>query len=180
MTTTDTRVSPVIDMESADFKLTHNVIDAADEEVTDAYLSIAGDDNVIPIKEDQYIGENDIEGGVNAAKHICIPINLIEPSVGLSIKLSANRPPDTGIGVYYRTCTKDQNIRNREWEYIAPVNQMPADTNRNTFREYQYLVGGEGGYIPPFDKFQIKITFASTTSAKVPVIKSLRAIALAD
>ena len=52
--------------------------------------------------------------------------------------------------------------------------------NKNAFREYSYLIGGQGGYIDPFQKFQLKIVFNSLNNAKVPVIKDLRCIALAD
>jgi hypothetical protein len=178
MTTSDTRVSPVIDMESADLKLTHNIIDNTDENIEDEFeLSTSSADEY---RVTGGLDEEEVAGGTVASKHVCIPISLTETSRGLSVKMSVNRPPDTGIGLYYRTCPKDVNIKDISWEYAEPVTQMPSDTNKNTFREYQYLIGGETGELDPFDRFQLKITFGSTSSAKVPVVKSLRAIALAD
>ena len=180
LTTSDTRVSPVIDMESADLKLTHNIIDTADENVEDEFLSTAGNP---PIVRHLEIEEDEAFDGTVASKHVCIPINLTETSVGLAVKMSVNRPPDTGIGLYYRTCPKDKNIKNIAWKYVSPTTDMPADANKNTFREYQYTIGYDptnGLEFEPFDKFQLKISMCSTTAARVPVIKSLRAIALAD
>lgn len=176
MTTADTRVSPIIDMESADVKLTHNIIDNSDENIEDEFLSTSDGDQYRILSLD----EEEVAGGTVASKHVCIPISLTETSKGLSVKMSVNRPPDTGIGLYYRTCPKDVNIKQLSWNYVSPVTDMPTDTNKNTFREYQYLIGGETGDLESFDRFQLKISFGSTSSARVPVIKSLRAIALAD
>ena len=55
---------------------------------------------------------------------------------------------------------------------------MPSDENTRVFREYRYLVGGQNGVLPAFTKFQLKIVFRSTTSARVPKIRDLSAIAL--
>ena len=55
---------------------------------------------------------------------------------------------------------------------------MPADEEIAVFREYKYLIGGQNGVLPAFTKFQIKIVFRSTNSAKVPRIRDLRIIAL--
>ncbi len=180
LTTADTRVSPVIDMESTDLKLTTNIIDNSDEHVEEAYLDTADTEMV---RRHLEIDEEEYDIGTVASKHVCIPIKLSETSVGLSVKMGVNRPPNTGIGLYYRTCPKDKNIKNQSWIHVPADTSMPADTNKNIFREYQYTIGEDpstGLEFEPFDQFQLKITFGSTTSANVPVIKTLRAIALAD
>ena len=176
MTTADRRVSPILDMESADLKLTHNVIDNNDEYVDEDFIFADELDNRY-----NEVDEEDVLGGTVAAKHVCIPIELAQTSQGISVKMEVNRPPDTGVGLYYRTCKKDQNIKNVDWNYISTEGDMPADTNRNNFREYQYVIGNNPVTdTQPFDKFQLKIVFSSLTAAKVPVVKSLRVIALAD
>ena len=180
MTTADRRVSPILDMESADLKLTHNVIDNNDEFVDEDFIFADDFDN-----RHNEVDEEDVlanaGGGTVAAKHVCIPIELAESSRGISVKMGVNRPPDTGVGLYYRTCRKEQNIKTVSWNYVSPEGDMPADTNKNNFREYQYVIGNDVLYDrEPFDKFQLKIIFSSLTAAKVPVVKSLRVIALAD
>ena len=55
---------------------------------------------------------------------------------------------------------------------------MPSDEDRSIFRDYRYLIGGQGGALNPFNTFQIKIVFRSTNSSKVATIKDLRVIAL--
>ena len=173
MTTTDTRVSPVLDLESTDFKLTANIIDN-----TDPNTGIFMDDNVGD--KHLYIDESHHSEGTVSAKHVTIPITLAETAVGLRIMMSVNRPPDTGLFLYYRTCSKEQNIREVSWEPVLTLNETPADNNKNSFREYSYLIGGQGGYLDPFQQFQLKVSFGSLNNAKVPVVKDLRCIALAD
>jgi hypothetical protein len=176
LTTADTRVSPILDMESSDLKLTHNVIDNNDEFIDEEFIFSDELDNRY-----NELDEENILGGTVAAKHVCIPIDLAQSSQGISVKMGVNRPPDTGIGLYYRTCNKDQNIKNVSWNYISPEGDMPADTNKNNFREYQFVIGDNPVQpLTRFDRFQLKIVFSSLTAAKVPVIKSLRVIALAD
>ena len=174
--TSDTRVSPVLDLESSDFKLTSNIIDMSDTEIIDEYFDRENDEG----DKHFYFDEGTPSQGTVPAKHVCIPITLAETAVGLRVMMSANRPPDTGFGLYWRCCSKDKNIYDFDWNFESTLNEVPSDNNKNTFREYSYLIGGQEGHLEPFDQFQLKITFASKNSAKVPVIKSLRAIALAD
>ncbi|MAI05468.1 MAG: hypothetical protein CMA07_07130 [Euryarchaeota archaeon] len=174
MTTTDKRVSPVLDLEATDMKLTGNIIDNTDPNVCNTYL-----DGEVTNKH-MYIAEEHSHEGTAPAKHVTIPISLAETAVGLRVLMSVNRPPQTGIQLYWKTCSKDDNINDVAWESADTVNETPADNNKNAFREYSYLIGGQGGYIDPFQKFQLKVVFNSLNNAKVPVIKDLRCIALAD
>lgn len=174
MTTTDTRVSPILDLEATDVKLTSNIIDNTDPNPSGQYL-----EGEVTNKH-FYIDETHPTEGTCPAKHVTIPITLSETATGIRAMLSVNRPPGTGIQLYYRACSKDKNIRTIEWETADTLNATPADNNKNAFREYSYLIGGTEGTLEPFDKFQLKITFSSLNTAKVPVIKDLRCIALAD
>ena len=84
----------------------------------------------------------------------------------------------------YRSCKVNYNgfkndlINTVDWTYVAPELSNPSDENTAVFREYEYLIGGKGGQLNAFIKFQLKIVMTSTNSAKVPMIKDLRAIAL--
>ena len=46
------------------------------------------------------------------------------------------------------------------------------------YRQYQYIVGGQGGNLSAFTQMQFKIVFRSTNSARTAAIKDLRVIAL--
>ena len=52
--------------------------------------------------------------------------------------------------------------------------KVPTTTEREIFREYEYEVSGLN-----FDQYQIKVVFVSPNQAYAPIIKDLRAIALA-
>jgi hypothetical protein len=168
MTTTDQRVSPVIDMQRAGLVTIANLIDNQDSASNDGFN--------VPIN---YIPETDPFGGTHLAKHITIPTTLEEEAVGLRIMVAANKPPSADFDVYYRVADAGSNLSTSEWVLVESENTLPSDTNKNIFREYRYLVGGIGGNLDPFTKFQIKIVMRSTNSAKVPVFRDLRAIALA-
>ena len=71
-----------------------------------------------------------------------------------------------------------EDIKKKNYRLLEKEQLIPSDENRNKYRQYNYLLGGPGGNFPAFTEFQIKIVLTSTNSAKVPVLKDLRAIAL--
>ena len=170
MTTTTSRLSPVLDMQRASLNMFSNLIDKQ----TASDYSLTGFN--VPL---EYADETTASGGSSIAKHITTPITLAEDAVGLRIILAANRPSDADFLVYYRTSSESANIQNVAWTLLTEEAPIPSDENPTVFREYRYLAGGLGGTLNPFTTYQVKIVFRSTNTAKVPVIKDLRAIALA-
>ena len=81
--------------------------------------------------------------------------------------------------MFFRTAEGDQNIREKTFTLASQETVIPSDEDARVYRDYTYLIGGQGGDLEPFTKFQIKIVFRSTNQAKVPKIKDLRMIALA-
>lgn len=168
MKTTNPYVSPIIDLQRAKLHLVHNLISRQDSAATDGFN--------VPLT---YVGERNPQYGTESAKHITNAVTLAEDAYGLKILLAANKPPEADFQVYYRLASEGDSIRRTFWTLIEPENVLPPDTNPNTFREYRYLVGGDGGTLKPFNQFQLKIVMRSTSSAKVPTFRDLRAIALA-
>lgn len=171
MTTFSSNVSPVIDLQRASLQLFSNIIDK--QHPSD--YSLAGFN--VPLI---YVSEEDPSGGSHAAKHITVPVTLAEDAVGLKILVAANRPSASDFLVYYRTAGEGQVIRDQRWVLLTEETNNPADNDPTVFREYRYLAGGDGGSLPAFTEYQVKIIFRSTNSAAVPVLKDLRVIALAD
>ena len=66
-------------------------------------------------------------------------------------------------------------IESRGFEFF-PTNDatIPGTTDDEVYKDYEYEVSGLD-----FQEYQIKIVFVSQNQAFVPVIKDLRAIALA-
>ena len=92
--------------------------------------------------------------------------------------LSANRPSVADFDLYYKAITEDQLLDNISWTLASKTANVPSDENKDVFREYTYLIGGDNGSLLPFTTFQLKIVMRTTNSSLVPIIKDLRAIAL--
>ena len=126
-----------------------------------------------------YIAESNPRYGSESAKHVTKVTTLAEDAVGLKIFVAANRPPEANFQVWWRTSTGGESISSNAWNLVSPIEDRQPDTNPNIFREYEYLVGGDGGTLVKFTQFQVKIVMQSTNSAQVPTFRDLRAIALA-
>lgn len=167
MTTDGSRVSPVIDMQRASMFLVNNVIDNQDSAATSGFN--------VPLN---FVPETDPTSGSSAAKHVTTPITLEEDAVGLKVILAANRPSQASIDVYYRVAADGDVLADQNWVLATQEAAVPSDQNRSIFRQYEYLIGGQGGALLPFTEFQLKIVMNSTNSSRVPIIRDLRAIAL--
>lgn len=161
-------LSPIVDLERAKVMTMHNLISKQDSATTSGFN--------VPLT---YVSEEDPNFGTESAKHITKVTNLTEEAVGLKILLATNRPPEADFQVYWRCGGDGDNLDQFLWTLVEPENTLPPDTNKNVFREYRYLVGGENGALPAFTKFQAKIVMRSTNSAQVPTFRDLRMIALA-
>lgn len=159
-------VSPIVDLQRSSITLIDNVIDKQDSAATTGFN--------VPI---EYVSEEAPFGGSSASKHITRVINLEEDAVGLKILFAGFRPFASDFEVYYKTCTQDVDIATVAYRKVEEETNNPTDEVR-IYRDYRYLAGGEGGFIPAFNKFQVKIVFRSTNRANVPQIKDLRVIAL--
>lgn len=167
LSTADTKVSPLIDLQRTTITTYENIIDKQDSAATNGFN--------VPIA---FVNETDPTAGTHAAKHVTVPVTLAEQAVGLKILFAAHRPLTGGFRVYYKTGTSDDNFDEQNWVEVSEYSNNPADENSEIFREYEYLAGGIGGTLNSFTKFQVKIVMTSTNSSKVPVIKDLRTIAL--
>ena len=158
-------VCPMIDMQRAALTLVNNIIDNPSDDETVGNVPIG------------YVPETSPSGGTTAAKHICRPVSLLNAATGLKVIIAANRPSVCGMDLYYKIA-QGADLTESEWVLANPDNLVPSDENSDVFREYEYTIGGTEGTLADFDQFQLKMVFTSTNSAKVPVLRDIRAIAL--
>lgn len=158
----DNNVSPMIDMQRASAGLINYVIDN----------QTSSGDSIV------FIEETDARGGSSVSKHVTTPVQLQEGAVGAKIMFTANRPPSALIDVYYRFANTDEILSDKPYILATEETSNPVDENKLTFREYRYLIGGQGGDEAEFQQMQFKFVFRSTNMARVPVMKDLRIIAL--
>jgi hypothetical protein len=165
--TSDSNVSPMLDLQRASMTLINNIIDRPDSVASSGFNA-----------QFNYVSETSPNGGSSAAKHIMEPVVLEQDAVGLKILLSANRPQQSDFQVYYRTATGDEILSDKNWVLQAEDTNNPADENQTIYREYRYLPGGIGGNLSAFTQFQVKVVMRSTNTSRIPIIKDLRVIAL--
>ena len=169
MRSSDSAVSPMIDMQRASIHLIQNIIDKQDS---------AGNNLEGFNKPLTFVNETSAKEGSSAAKHITRTVVLENDAVGIRVLLTANRPKGTDFQVFFRTATGDEIIEDKDFTLQAEETNNPEDNRVGVYREYRYLIGGLNGSLKSFTKFQIKIVMRSENNAKVPKIKDLRMIAL--
>ena len=167
LTAPENTAAPMLDLQRTSASLINNIIDKQASSATTGFN--------VPLN---YVAEEGTSFGSHAAKHLTRIINLESDSVGLRVFIEANVPTTCDFQLYYRTATSDEIINEKTWSISTQENTLPKDDNRFIFREYRYLIGGQGGFLPAFTKFQLKIVMRSTNQAEVPRFQSLRAIAL--
>lgn len=167
LTTAATRVTPVVDLQRASLFCVNNVVDNQDSAASSGFN--------VPLN---FVAETDPSAGSSASKHVTTPVTLEETAVGLKILIGANRPSAASFDVYYRVAADGDVLGTTAWTLVEAETSVPSDENPARFRDYEYLIGGQGGNLTPFTEFQVKVVFNSTNSSKVPVLKDLRVIAL--
>lgn len=167
MSSDNNYVSPIIDLQRSSLILVGNRIDNQSNSVA------AGFNVPYP-----YVDETDKTAGTHLSKHVTKPITLLSDAVGLKVLLSANRPSVADFDLYFKAIAEDQLLDNISWTLASKVASVPSDENKDVFREYTYLIGGDNGSLLPFTTFQLKIVMRTSNSSLVPIIKDLRAIAL--
>ena len=164
MDTSQTNLSPVIDLESMSVFVTKNRINNPASGTTP-----------------DFVAETNANQTSAEAKYLTKPIVLDNNSTALDIRISANIQTGSDMKVFFRTTGGEETRRLQDIGF-TPFNSTGAeDTNvvdaedDATFKEYKFSASDLGG----FTSFQLKIVLTGTDSAIVPRIKDLRGIALA-
>ena len=164
MTTTNTKLSPVLDTQRISAFTVQNRLNQPTAGNTPNFVSC-----------DQKTGTS------CSSKYITRPIVLENTSTALDIRLTSNIRSSSSVEVYYRVTSSEEvrDINDLNW---TPFNGdgsedssvTPAEDD-TTFKEYKYSDTG----IHDFTAFQIKIVMKGTNSSYPPRIRDMRGIALA-
>jgi len=128
-----------------------------------------------------YVADTASTGTSTAAVYLTKTVLLENASTALDVRLTQNVRSSSNVKVYFRVlgAEDEQKIEDKTW--IAFNNDGSEDTTVTpaeddiTFKEYKYSTSG----IHDFTSFQIKITMTGSISSYPPIIKDMRAIALA-
>ena len=163
MTTSNTKLSPVIDLQRVSAFTIQNRLNQPSASDVD------------------YVADTTNVGTSSAGVYLTRPVILENPTTAIDVRLTSNIRTTSKVEVYFRTTSSEEtrNIDDLSW---IPFNttgredtiDTPAEDNE-TFREYKYSATG----LNEFTAFQIKIVMKGTNSSYPPVIRDMRGIALA-
>ena len=183
MNTTDTRVSPVIDLINVSTVLTSNLINSPNG--LNENSNYADDDSVRSLLDDKH-----------EVVYISRAVRLKIPANSIKVLLSASHADMNDIRVLYRLFRADAPGISQNYELFPGYKNYQIDgqgikrvidksqndgsadskvefTSDRSFLDYEYSVDD----LPDFDAFSIKIVMAGENQAIPPMIKQLRAIA---
>lgn len=164
LTTTNTKVSPVIDTARMSMIAVQNRLNNPTSSNTPNFV-----DDTAPT------------GSSTAGIYVTKSVILENASTALDVRLTANVRTSSTIKVYYRVTSSAEvrNINELAWtpfntDGSSDISVTPAQDDF-TFKEYKY----SDENITQFTAFQIKVVLKGTNSAHPPLVRDLRGIALA-
>lgn len=150
MYTVKNNISPVVDLTRSSVITISNVID----------------DNTDVV-------ETDSLNGSSLSKYLTKTVQLDNPSNILKVYLDTNRPTSTNIQVYYKIGSDAGAFDSNAWTELTSA--VPYSDDPKIYKEVEYNLDTT---TDPFTMFSIKIVFTSSSTAKIPSVRNLRAIAL--
>ena len=175
MSTNNSRVSPIIDLDRKSLITVANRINNIDSS-SDVYPTSG------------HVGSLAAEGDENAAIYITKQVTLENLASGIKLLFAAHRPSTNDIKAMYKILPADESedFDNLGFSYFnndgSPDSTVASSAGVGDFQEYQYTAGvdneGVGNPLQDFISFQIKIIMQGTNCAEPPKIKELRVIAL--
>ena len=174
MTTTDSTVSPIIDLDRA------------------GIICISNKTNKIQTAADigsmsNYIPSTGSSGDNNKGIYMTKKVALTQGATAIKVLFDAVVMSQSQIKVLYKTLRTDsaESFDDIEWTYFntdgSPESTVPLSKTRGDFKEYKYFVGkdalGIGTELPEYIALALKIVMQGTNSSLPPMIKDFRAIA---
>ena len=143
-------------------------------------------------------GETSTSGGPATAKYVSKKVVLDAgfDSGDLNVYLSAYRPVNTDVNVYYKILNRSdtQTFENSSWQLMTKINASGTaySQSRSDIHEYVFAPGTNGvdqGFVSytstvsgqsytTFSQFAIKVVLTTTDNTTVPFLSDLRVIAL--
>jgi hypothetical protein len=164
LSTTNTKLSPVLDVKRMSMVTIQNRLNNPDAGNTP-----------------NFVADTAASGTSSAAVYCTRPIILENSSTALDVRLTQNVRSSSSVKVFYKitNATEVRNINELSWipfntDGNEDVTVTPAE-NDNIFKEYKYSVSN----LNEFTAFQIKIVMKGSNSSYPPIIEDLRGIALA-
>jgi hypothetical protein len=158
------RLSPIVDLERKSITVYSNRIDNVIDE-TDVYPTSS------------YVARTSPDSDSGEAIYMTKRVQLSVPATAINLYIDVVRNNSANVKFMYKVLRSDDS---RDFDDISwsdfPINSTPNPVaDRTTYLEYRSAVEG----LSEFIAFAVKIKMDGTNSCEVPLIKNLRAIALA-
>lgn len=144
--------------------------------------NIAAGDPISVYTVREFIDEAGVGFGSNESKYICNKINLANAATSIKLIMDINIPTEADFDVYYKLGANNADFTAINWVKFAALPVYKKNDTRFDFTELTIDItdfddAGNTQDFPEFTAFQIKIVMRSSNGARVPMFKSLRAIA---
>ena len=176
LSSTNTNVSPVIDLDRKSMICIGNVINNVDSS-SDVYPTT------------DYNASTEPSGDQNAFIYVTKRVALENPATALKVFFAANKHSSAELKVMFKTLRSDSADDFDDLGYTffnttgTTDNVTPSSLDRDDLQQYVYTAGvtddGIGEPLPEFIQFAVKIVGQGTNAAQPPRIRDLRVIALA-
>ena len=113
----------------------------------------------------------------NESNYITKTVELDNPAEELDVYISANKPSNANIDVYYKVGNDDTVIEEEEWTLLPPNSPIPTNDG-GVYSEVHYTK--DFGLLSDpiiFNRFVIKVVLRSQNSVTIPTLRDFRAIA---
>lgn len=164
LSTTKDNLTPLVDLERKSITTYSNRLDY-----------IVDENDVFPTST--YVPSTSPDSDSSESVYMTKKIQLSVPATAINFYIDVLRNNSANVTFMYKTLRVDdsRSFDDVSWEDFS-VNIRPNPVaDRETFLEYKSTVEG----LPEFISFAIKVKMDGTNSCEVPMLKNLRAIALA-
>ena len=166
----DSRISPMINLESLTFT---GISNAISNNTNDKF-------NVIPNRENRYKSEK-YDDGSEPYRYITQKVILKNPATDIRIYLDIYKDIEADYDIYIKMGNGDTvNSESNLWTPLDKINKSKISSGINNFIEHEFNLSSDSSVYDgkDFIWFRVKIVGKSKNSAKPPIFKNFRAIAL--
>ena len=179
LSSTNENLTPVVDLERKSITAYANRLD--NYRSSSSYPFTQSDVDLTALEGEAFKQATTAQGDSSEAIYMTKVASLKNPATSLKVLLDIVKGNQSDVQVMYKVLSADESrdFNDLDWSYFnttgdtdSPVS--PSD-DRVTFKEHEYTEDD----ISEFTAFAIKIKMLGTNSSEPPLIKNLRAIALA-
>jgi hypothetical protein len=179
LSSTNENLTPVVDLERKSITAYANRLD--NYRSSSSYPFTQSDGVLTSLEGEAFNPATTAQGDTSEAIYMTKVASLKNPATSLKVILDIVKGDQSDVQLMYKVLSTDESrdFNDLDWSYFnttgdtdSPVS--PSD-DRVTFKEHEYTEDD----ISEFTGFAIKIKMLGTNSSEPPLIKNLRAIALA-